>query len=275
MVFKYEHRTDRQKWSSESMQKGVEAVSNGQMGYYHASLNFGVNMEERLFGLTMLECRHLAFQLADFNDCTHSFNKNLELAGKDWMQWFLRRHSDVSTRTPLATFRPRAMGFNRVAVATKGKRQVGALTSRERRETVTVKIWLLATGAYMPFIDGIVPRRWVQSNPGRIVTLQQSTKLFSEAYLKAVTMLTTINGFKKIGVWPFDINVFADADFLPSSTTDIQTIEVQHIPEETEAISVNPKIKETTPEPESELSFDNSKPGPSNDHETSLKFVSP
>ncbi|KAF2886717.1 hypothetical protein ILUMI_19456 [Ignelater luminosus] len=144
-------------------------------------------MKKRLFGLTVLECRHLAFQLAELNGCVHSFNKDLELSEKDWMQGFLRRHPDVSNRTPEATSRARAMDFNRVAVGqffklltetvekhhltadkiynsdetgitinpkglsrilvTKGKRQVGALTSRERDEMVTVEICFSAAGA--------------------------------------------------------------------------------------------------------------------------------
>lgn len=35
-------------------------------------------------------------------------------------------------------------------------------------------------------------------------------------------MTTAINGFRKTGIWPPDLNVFSDADFLPSATTDIQ-----------------------------------------------------
>ncbi|KAG8233294.1 hypothetical protein J437_LFUL012229 [Ladona fulva] len=35
-------------------------------------------------------------------------------------------------------------------------------------------------------------------------------------------MPTAINGFRKTGIWPHDLDVFSDADFLPSATTDIQ-----------------------------------------------------
>ncbi|KAG8233292.1 hypothetical protein J437_LFUL012227 [Ladona fulva] len=35
-------------------------------------------------------------------------------------------------------------------------------------------------------------------------------------------MPTAINGFRKTGIWPHDLDVLSDADFLPSATTDIQ-----------------------------------------------------
>ncbi|XP_050301552.1 uncharacterized protein LOC126739782 [Anthonomus grandis grandis] len=144
----------------------------------------------------MTECRRLEFQLAELKEFDHPLNKELAMAGKDWMQSFLRRHPELSIRTPEATSGARAMGFNKVAVAnffnllietvdkyqltadkiynmdeigvsvnpkgmskiiaTKGKRQVGALTSGARGETITLEICFSASGAYMPpmFIFG-------------------------------------------------------------------------------------------------------------------------
>jgi hypothetical protein len=65
-------------------------------------------------------------------------------------------------------------------------------------------------------------RKWLRSNPGRVVTLFQIAALFGAAYLQAPTMLTAINGFRRTGIWPVDMNVFTEADFLPATTTDIQ-----------------------------------------------------
>ncbi|KAF2897561.1 hypothetical protein ILUMI_08616 [Ignelater luminosus] len=160
-------------------------------------------MEERLFGLTMLECKHLAFQSTELKQ-----TKNLEV-----INYARDNGAILLCYPPHCTHRLQALDV-----------------------------------AFMKPLSG-----------------------YYEDELS--TMLTAIK--VKTKIWPVDINVFTGADFLPSTTTDIQTIKVQHISEKTEAISVNPKIKETTPEPESELSFDNSKPGPSHDHETSFKFVSP
>ena len=273
-------------------------------------------------------------------------------------------------------------------IATKGKRQVGALSSGERGETVTVEICFSASGAYMPpmfifgrkkmqqaFMDGIVPggwvelnesgwmdkdlffrwfkkfvnyakpskerpilllldghsshtknlevinyarehgvillcypphcthrlqaldvalmkpistyydeevRKWLRANPGRVVTLQQITKLFCLAYLRAAAPLTAIHGFTKTGVWPVNKDVFTDADFLPSETTDIENKEnpapINNNEEATpEAEKPEQKLpepelaRERTPEPK--LPFDISKPGTSKD--TSFTFVTP
>src|SRR5699024_5960563 len=73
-------------------------------------------MEKRFYGLTSLELRALAFQLAEKNNIAHKFNTTNGMAGVDWLKGFLRRHQDISYRKPEATSAARAMGFNRVAV---------------------------------------------------------------------------------------------------------------------------------------------------------------
>lgn len=461
MVYKYKRKTDRQSWSIEKMQRAVEAVVSGEMGYHRASISFAVpqttlerhvkrqrdnagysiskvlgskrpvftpqqeeelvgylkEMEARLFGLTITECRKLAFQLAEQNGIQHPFNKNDKMAGKGWMMGFFNRHKDLSIRKPEATSGARAMGFNKVAVeqffkllqetvekyqltadkiynvdetgvtvnpkgnskviASKGKRQVGALTSAERGETITSEICFSASGAYMPpmlifprkrmqqsFLDGLVPggwvelnekgwidktlfftwfkkfvefsraskespvlllldghsshtknldvirygrengvvmlcfpphcthrlqpldvafmkplsayyddevRKWLRTNPGRVVTLHQISSLFSAAYLRAATMFTAINGFKATGAWPVNMAVFSEAGFLPSATTDLE-VDPSALKSQLEPIGqhrnthVVQSIRETTPEPQ---------PGTSKESDSSFQFVSP
>lgn len=63
-------------------------------------------------------------------------------------------------------------------------------------------------------------RKWLQSNPGRVVTLFQIATLFGEAFIQSA-MSTAINGFRKSGAWPIDMNVFTQVDFLPADPTDI------------------------------------------------------
>lgn len=148
------------------------------------------HMEERLFGLTTLDLRRLAYQLAVRNSKAHNFNTDKQMAGVDWLKGFLRRHPDLSIRKPEATSAARAMGFNKVAVskfyqllgeiydkykltpnkiyncdetgisvvsktkskilALKGRKQVGSLSSAERGQTITVEICFNAAGTYMP-----------------------------------------------------------------------------------------------------------------------------
>lgn len=242
MVRTYKRKTDRQSWSSQNMERAVEAVIKREMGYKKASTIFCVpsstleryvkkkrekensvidktvgkfqpvftaeqeseivsqliEMQRRLFGVTMKELRQFAFQLAEKNKLNHNFNKDSQMAGEDWVQNFMKRHCELSLRKPEATSGARAMGFNKVTVtqffnlltkivdehhltgdriyncdetgvtvnpkqmsrviAARGQRQVGALTSAERGNTVTAEICFSASGAYMPPML-IFPRR--------------------------------------------------------------------------------------------------------------------
>jgi len=175
-------------------------------------------MEARLFGLTTKEIRLLAYQLAEKNQINHPFAKENDQAGLDWMYNFMKRHPDLSIRKPEATSAARASGFNPTAVgkfytllsgiidthklqasqiynvdetgitcvpktqskvvACRGRRQVGALTSAERGQTVTVEICMCADGSFMPpmlifprvrskpeLIDGAPPGSWAEVHP--------------------------------------------------------------------------------------------------------------
>lgn len=148
------------------------------------------HMESRLFGLTTTELRRLAFQLAEKNQLPHNFNRESESAGLDWLKGFLKRHKNLSLRSPEPTSAARAMGFNKVAVdkffdllttltdkysfrptriynvdetglttvpkshskviAMKGRRQVGTLSSGERGQLVTSVLSFSAAGNYVP-----------------------------------------------------------------------------------------------------------------------------
>lgn len=73
-------------------------------------------MEERLFGLTLNDMCHLAFELAEANGINHSFNREKKSAGKDWLYSFLKRNPRISLRYPEHTSMARAKGFNRDAM---------------------------------------------------------------------------------------------------------------------------------------------------------------
>ncbi|KAF0684221.1 Pogo transposable element with KRAB domain, partial [Aphis craccivora] len=138
-------------------------------------------MEGRLFGLSSGDFRKLAYQLAIKNNINHNFNNDKKEAGYDWLKGFERG---------IQTYHFEAMGFNKPVVTTfcrflgevldkykfqsdrifncdetgisnvpiskskilasKGRKQVGSLTSAERGQTVTVELCVSASGIYMP-----------------------------------------------------------------------------------------------------------------------------
>ena len=141
----------------------------------------------------------MAFELAERNNLNHRFNKEKKMAGWDWLRDFRLRNPSISLRTPEATSAGRAQGFNRPQVmifydtleralrdnnilqeriwnvdesaltsvqkpqkllATKGKKQVGAITSAEKGQHVTVVCCMSSTGTFLPPALIYSRKRW-------------------------------------------------------------------------------------------------------------------
>lgn len=142
------------------------------------------------FGLTSEEVRRLAYEFAYKNNKTLPLNWQEKCtAGIDWFQGFMKRHKEISLRQPESTSIARASSFNEVnvgkffdlleevksrytfqardiynidetgcmtvqqsgkVVATTGAKQVGALASAERGQTVTLCCAVNAAGQSLP-----------------------------------------------------------------------------------------------------------------------------
>lgn len=142
------------------------------------------------YGLTTSDLRKLAFQFAMANNISVPDNwKEKDIASKDWLFGFLKRHQALSVRTPEATSIGRATAFNRhnvsqffnnlgqvydkykfqiqdvynmdetglttvqrptKIIAKKGTKQVGAITSGERGQHVTMALAVNANGNFVP-----------------------------------------------------------------------------------------------------------------------------
>jgi helix-turn-helix, Psq domain/Tc5 transposase DNA-binding domain len=79
-------------------------------------VQYVTDLEGRFFGITYMDLRELAFQLAVKNNLHHQFNTEKDVAGKKWVRLFMKRHPSLSLRQPEATSYARATGFNKPAV---------------------------------------------------------------------------------------------------------------------------------------------------------------
>lgn len=155
-------------------------------------------MEAMFYGLNTKSLRKLAFQIADINNIVNRFNKEKQEAGKEWLAGFLKRHPEISVRSPQSTSLARASGFNRNRVgsffdlmerlvaehgftadriyntdekgltavqkpgkvlAKKGKSQVGRITSAEKGANVTFVCCMSASGHFNPPMTVFPPKR--------------------------------------------------------------------------------------------------------------------
>ena len=62
--------------------------------------------------------------------------------------------------------------------------------------------------------------RWMVNHPGKRTCFYSIAALFGEAFAKASTLDKGVAGFSSCGLWPFNPDVFTEADFAPSVMTD-------------------------------------------------------
>lgn len=146
-------------------------------------------LSNNFYGITPLQCRKIAYNLAESLKIKHTFDKDKKAAGSEWLRSFLKRNRCLSIRKPEATSINRIQGFcpeendkffdnleklmkqynfpasriwnqdetgittvhspNKI-LAPKGQKQVGSITSGERGKTTTVLCAMSAAGAYTP-----------------------------------------------------------------------------------------------------------------------------
>ena len=75
-----------------------------------------VAMEQAFYGLTTLDLRRLAFDLAEKMQLKHPFSQHQRMAGCEWLRAFLKRNPQLSIRSPQATSISRVVGFNKPKV---------------------------------------------------------------------------------------------------------------------------------------------------------------
>lgn len=188
------------------------------------------------YGMTTKDLRKFAFDLAvaNKNKFPEAWRKN-ELASKDWLKGYLKRHKNLSIRSPEATSLARATAFNRANVnlffdnlgkiydkfsfspsdvynmdetglttvqkpkkiiAKKGSKQVGAVTSGERGTLVTMALAVNAIGNYMPPML-IFPRQKVKPFMTQNAPPGSVAAAHSSGWMTAENFLIFIEHFSK------------------------------------------------------------------------------
>lgn len=177
----------RNRYPSKKLQLGRKPVFNHKQ---EAELADHILQLSKLFyGLTPKIVRKIAYDYAVQNNIPNNFNNEAMLCGKDWLQGFMQRNPRLSLRKPEATSLSRVLAFNREEVnifysnlerlmaannftahriynvdetgitcvhvppriiASKGQKQIGAVTSGERGQTTTVVCAVSAAGQYVP-----------------------------------------------------------------------------------------------------------------------------
>lgn len=156
-----------------------------------------ITMSNMFHGLTSQQLRKIAYTCAESLGIPHTFNREKEIAGRGWINSFLKRNPQISVRKPEATSINRITGFNKnevdrffanldmlmtkfkfgcheifnvdetgittvqdpsIVLAPKGQKRVGSITSWERGKNITVICAMSAAGTYVPPLF-IFPRK--------------------------------------------------------------------------------------------------------------------
>ena len=65
--------------------------------------NYCLYMADRLLGLSCTEIMRAAYYIAEKNNIHHHFNKETNMAGRDWLMRFRSRFPELTLRTPEQT----------------------------------------------------------------------------------------------------------------------------------------------------------------------------
>ena len=74
-------------------------------------------------------------------------------------------------------------------------------------------------GPFKKYLSG-AQDAWLRNNPGKAITIYDIPKVVSELLPLAMTCTNITKDFQKTSIYPYNANIFADDDFLPSFFTD-------------------------------------------------------
>jgi len=122
-------------------------ITLGKLGRYECALGSDIEdilckhiiaMQQTMFGFSTADIRKLAYDIACARGIEHPFSAEKKKAGRDWLSGFLRRHPEISLRTPEPTSMNRAVSFNRANV----QKFFNIFKEQQNKDTFTAyRIW--------------------------------------------------------------------------------------------------------------------------------------
>ena len=73
-------------------------------------------MDQMFYGLSINDIRHLVFEYAEQRGIENPFNKTKKMAGRDFVESFLKRNASLSLRKPEGVSLNRVFGLNKKSV---------------------------------------------------------------------------------------------------------------------------------------------------------------
>ena len=109
------------------------------------------------------------------------------------------------------------------------------------------KLQPLDVNCYKPFKSayGRAIDNWMRSNPGKTITIYDIPEFVSHAQMHGLTAQNIVSGFQRTGIFPFNQDVFSEAEFAPAAITDRDLPSSEISPTEHQATASQMSASET------------------------------